>query len=61
VQLSAELVELAIDSFVVHFQGGIEPQNTEQGIMQVEVWKNKNTSYLYISCSIFKNTAKFFK
>jgi hypothetical protein len=45
------LIKLAVDSFVVCFQRGIEPQNTEQGIMNVEVLKNKNTSYLYIPCS----------
>jgi hypothetical protein len=31
---------------------GTEPQNTEQGIMNVEVLKN--TSYFDITCSIFK-------
>jgi hypothetical protein len=44
VQLCTELIKLAIDSSVVHFHGGIEPQNTEQGEMYVEAWKNKNTS-----------------
>jgi hypothetical protein len=36
------------------FQSGIEPQNTESaGGGNVEVLKDKNTSYLYIPCSIF--------
>jgi len=49
----SELIKLAVDFFIVCFQRGIEPQNTEQGIMNVEVLKNKNTSDLYIPCSIF--------
>jgi hypothetical protein len=61
VQSHNEIIKLAADSFVVHFQRYIEPQKTacdelsrvEQGIMNVEVLKNKNASYLYIPCSIF--------
>jgi len=36
---------------MVHFKNTIEPQNTEQGIMNVEGLKN--TSYFDIPCSIF--------
>jgi hypothetical protein len=31
----------------------MEPQNTEQGILNVEVFKIKDTSYFDIPCSIF--------
>ena len=34
------------------YPDAIEPQNTEQGIMNVEVLMNQKTSYFYIPCSI---------
>ena len=55
-------IKLEFDLLVIPFQSSFEPQNAEQGIMNVQVLQERNTFYFGIPCSTFdiQKAVKFF-